>query len=192
MRLFRTALVGMFVVSMLVASPISYTLTGVLNGLIGEAVFNAKPFIFVVNADTAGVYAVDPELLYNPALSTLISIMDVGSGSFTESIFAGVEHVNGIVGITNLFGSGGVTIENAGAIGWALASPIGPLGAASPYFASGFLGTTFGTLQITGARDLVYSANTGIPEPSTGLLVGAVLVAAFGLRRKLSHCLRRV
>ena len=185
MRFLRLALIGMFAVSMLVAAPISYTITGFLNGSLDATPFAAEPFTVVINADTAGVNLALPGILYNPAFSTSISITGVGSGSFVSSMIVGVNYLDGIIGFTD--GSvGGVTFQNAGAIGWDLASPIGPLTAASPFYAAGTLPTTFGTLTITGARDLSFSADTGVPEPSTGLLVAAALAAAIGLRRKLA------
>ena len=171
--------IALFLALPLAAGPITYTMTGFLSGSLGTAPVTAAAFTFVFNGDTANVTGTNP--LLNPAISNSISITGFGSGQFTEAIDVGVNPTNGIGGFADTSLASALTFQNAGFVGWDLATPIGPLASASPYWASGVFTTSLGTLSITGARDLTFQATT-VPEPATAALAGLALLCLAGFR----------
>ncbi len=166
------------------ATLISYTMTGDLTGTLGTAPITAASFTFVFVGDTTGIYSSPPDVLLNPAISNSISITGFGSGQFTEGIVIGVNPVGGIGGFsTPILDLRGITFLNAGFVGWDLATPIGPLGNATPPFADGSFATSIGALDITGASNLTFRADA-VPEPATLALIGAGMLLLTLLRRK--------
>jgi hypothetical protein len=163
----------------LAAGPISYTMTGFLNGSLGTAPVTDAAFTFVFNGDTTGITGTNP--LLNPAISNSISITGFGSGQFTQAIDVGVNPTAGIGGFTDTTETRGITLQIGGFVGWDLATSIGPLTSVAPFYAAGGLTTSLGTLSITGARDLTYQANA-VPEPATAALAGLALLCLAGFR----------
>jgi len=163
----------------LAAGPIYYTMTGSLSGTLGTAPVTGAAFTFVFNGDTTNIAGTNP--LLNPAVSNSISIAGFGSGQFTQVIDVGVNPASGIGGFSGITTFEALTFHNDGFVGWDLATPIGPLTSASPFYAAGSFTTSLGTLAITGAQGLSFEATT-VPEPATVALTGLALLFVAGFR----------
>ena len=172
-------LIALYLALPLAAGPIRYWMTGSLFGSLGTAPVTGAEFTFVFNGDTTNITGVNP--LLNPAVSNSISISGFGSGEFTQTIDVGLNPVSGIGGFSSTGLGSGITLQNGGFVGWDLATPIGPLTSASPFYAAGSLTTSLGTLAIAGAEDLTYQA-TAVPEPATTALTGLALLFVAGFR----------
>jgi hypothetical protein len=152
----------------LAAAPIFYVETGQLSGSLGSTVLTDASFTFTFYGDTANITSLSSSLL-NPATSNSISI-GASNGSFTTAVDAGVNpsytSSSGIVGFTDPSENNGITFVSTGAYGYDLATPIS-VSSVSAFYDEGSLATTLGTLTITGAQDLTFTATGGVPEPST-------------------------
>lgn len=158
------------------AGPITYTESGTLSGSLGATTLTNVSFTFVFNGDTANIVSGNP--LLNPATSNSISI-GAFNGSFTTAVEVGVGAA-GIIGFTDLSENDGITFSSAGAVGYNLAAPI-TVTAPTSHFASGSLETSLGTLAITGAQNLSFTA-TLVPEPASMSLLGLSLLGLTSLR----------
>lgn len=164
----------------LTAGPITYTETGQLSGTLGTTVLTNTSFTFVFNGDTANITGSNP--LLNIALSNSLSL---GSsiGSFTTAVEVGVNPLSGVIGFSNTAENAGITFTSATAVGYGLATPIAITGG-TPLFYTGTFATSLGTLDITSAQNLGFTASGGVPEPGT---LALVFIGLFGL---LAVCFR--
>lgn len=158
------------------AATIYYQMTGNLTGSLGGNAFTDALFTFDFIGDTTGVTGTDP--LLNPATSTSFLIAGFSAATFSEPIDVGVSPAAGIAGFADATAVNGLSLQNAGFIGWDLASPAGPLTAASPFSAVGTLSTSLGSLVFVDASNLSFTASlTPIPEPAPCALLGMGLAA---------------
>jgi hypothetical protein len=167
----------------LAAGPIEYIESGQLSGTLGSTVLTNAAFSFTFFGDTANITGTNPIL--NPALSNVITI--AGSpGAFTTAVEVGDSNAASVVGFSDLSLNNGITLVNAAAATYNLATAIGPLTAVTEFdLNASTLGTTLGTLTITSATNLSFQA-VPTPEPATvGLAALALLGMAVAGRRKL-------
>ncbi len=182
--LWRVVVLCGLVFSPLVGSPITYTMTGNVSGSIGATPLSNAPFTFVFYGDTTGIYTFPSgplNILMNPALATSI-LLSGSAGGFIEPVIVGVEPVAGVVGFADAANTKGLTLVHAGAVGWDLASPIGPL-TGEPGFANGSFATTLGVFTISGGSDVSFTAANTVPEPGGALLFGCALSGLIALWR---------
>jgi hypothetical protein len=169
------------------ASPIIYTESGLLSGTLGSTALNDVPFTFIFDGDTANIFDTGAGTLFNPALSTSITIGS-STGVFDTAVAMGDGLPFGIIGFGVVGQEIGITFQSEGDLGYALDTPIS-LSAPTAYFAGGTLATSLGTLDITGAQDLALVAAT-TPECETLALTGCGLLGLVALSKFRSACLR--
>ena len=160
------------------AGPIRYVETGQLSGTLGGVGLTNVSFTFTFFGDTANITGSNP--LLNQAISNTI-VVGASNGFFTTPVETGVNSTAGIIGFADLTQLNGITLSSAGAIGYNLAAPISVSG--SPFSASGSLGTSLGTLSITSAQNLNFTATAGVPEPGTLGLSALALIGVLLLGR---------
>ncbi len=169
----------------LAAGPITYTMTGDLSGTLDGTPFLDKAFTFVLDGNTADITTFASVVLVDEASSTSISIAGFTTADFTEPVEAAVDPLVGVAGIINLPDTAGITIGNTGFEPWNLATSLGPLEeTGAPFAAVGTFTTSLGTLVISGAENVSFSASTAaVPEPAS---VGLVALSLLGiaLRRR--------
>jgi hypothetical protein len=178
----------------LAASPITYVESGQLSGTLGTTGLNNVPFTFTFNGDTNNITGAGTSAspFLNAAISNSLTI-GVSNGSFSPVIEVGVNNVQGQIGVTDPALTDGITFVSAGAIGYNLATAIS-VSNSSFYFASGSLATTLGTLTISGAQNLTFTAAPATaPEPATSALsaftlLGLVLVCVRTAKSRLDEC----
>lgn len=168
------------------AAPYTYTLTGELTGTIGAQTLTNDPFTWTVvgDANAPTTLAGAPAL---PALSDVIKLGGIGTATPTVLTYVAQNQAAASAGfISDVFGG------QAEGIAWSapplatatLTQPIGPAFATYNFYGTP-LPTTLGTLAISNATDLVFSASGGVPPPPdiaytlTGLLSGSLGAAAF-------------
>jgi hypothetical protein len=161
------AVAAVTLVRPLTAGPITYVETGQLSGTLATAPLSGVSFTFTFIGDTTNITGAgtvsDP--FFNLATSNTITI-GASNGSFTTTVGMGVNNIDGIIGFSNLAETSGITFTSPGAIGYNLATPIS-VSSATAFFGSGSLLTSLGTLSITSAQNLTFTATTGVPEPAT-------------------------
>jgi hypothetical protein len=162
------------------ATTIFYDATGELSGTLNGTTITNTPFTFDFEGDTTGVFVDIGGVLFNTITSNTI-VLGGSPGSITEALQVGVNPANGIVGW--ITASSDLTFP-AGALGWNLASSIGPLKAATDSAAMGSFSTSLGEVTLTGGQNFTFSAILA-PEPATAGLVGFMLAAftALAIRR---------
>jgi hypothetical protein len=170
----------------LLAAPITYTLSGTLSGSVGATPFTNVAFTFTFTGDTGGVFAPGPAgVLLNPIPSNSI-LLGAQSGQFTEPVDTIVNANTGDAGFVDPALTKGLTIPNAGFVGWNLATGIGPLPNVGAPTAVGIFNTSFGTLTLTSAQGVTFGAVvSAVPEPVSTALLGIGLLAFVIAGRKL-------
>lgn len=165
------------------AASIIYIETGQLSGTLGTSALNNAGFTFTLIGDTANITGAgtDASPFLNTALSNTFAI-GASHGFISSAIEAGADGQSGQVGVTSPALTAGITFDAAGAMGYNLATPIA-VSAISPFFAGGSFATNLGTLAITGAQNLTFTAIL-TPEPATGALSALTLLgfALLGVR----------
>jgi hypothetical protein len=142
------------------ASTIQYVESGQLSGTLNTANITG-------NGSNSNPYE-------NTALSNTITIGS-SNGSFTGTVEVGDINASSLIGFGNSSLTGYIAFLNSVAATYNLASAVGPLTETSSYSGGSFT-TSLGTLNITGAQDLSFTATIATaPEPS---LLG---LSAFGL-----------
>ena len=167
------------------AAPSTFTLTGDLTGTLGGQALTNQPFTWTVvgDANAPTTLAGAPAL---PALSDTISLGGIGTAALTVPSYVAqsqaVSSAGFVIGVTS-----GATLG----IAWsapvlaapALTQPVSP--ALATFNLATPLPTTLGTLDISDASNLVFSANGGLPAPPAiayalhGLLSGSLGATAF-------------
>jgi hypothetical protein len=165
------------------AASIIYIETGQLSGTLGSSALNDAAFTFTLIGDTANITGAGTAM--SPFLNTAISntfAIGASQGFFSSAVDAGADGVDAQVGLTSSALTAGITFNSAGATGYNLATAIS-VSASSPFFASGSFATNLGTLAITGAQNLTFTAIV-VPEPATGVLSAFTLLgfALLGVR----------
>ena len=156
-------------VQTLAATPIYYVESGQITGTLGSTTLTDTSFTFTFYADTANITVSSGPFWLN--MSTFNNF-DIGgnNGSFTSTIY--VEANNPSSGVGMCIPSGGtcsndtVSFVGTGAGSYALATAVSIPQASGPYGAGTFA-TTAGTLTVTGAQNLTFTATLGTPEPET-------------------------
>lgn len=158
------------------ASTIQYVESGQLSGTLGTTNLNDVSFVFTFIGNTANITGngSDSNPYANTALSNTFTIGS-SNGSFTGTVEVGDINASSLIGFGNSSLTGYIAFLNSVAATYNLASAVGPLTETSSY-SGGSLTTSLGTLNITGAQDLSFTATIATaPEPS---LLG---LSAFGL-----------
>jgi hypothetical protein len=175
---------AIFMAAPLAAGSITYVETGQVSGTLAGVALTNVPFTFTFLGDTTNITA-SGSILLNPAISNTITIGS-SNGTFTIPVETGVVSGSNIIGFSDLARTDGITFVSAGVAGYNLATAIS-VSAVAPVVASGgSLGTSLGTLVITGSQDLTFTATTGVPEPGTFefSLIALAGVTLIGLRRR--------
>jgi len=195
MRLLILALLATLSLTSVGAAPITYTITGDMDGSILPTscptclavIFTGRAFTFVFNGDTSGIFDLTSTVLGNPVLSSSLTIAGEGSGSFTESLDVADSPTSGVAGFTDPTLTNAIVVSNAALVGWGLATTIGPVSNTGLFLLSTeHFDTSLGTLTDLDAYNLTFSASLDTPEPATGGMVGIMVIAAVGLRRHIA------
>ena len=162
----------------LAASTIQYTESGQLSGYLGSTKLTNVNFIFTFLSNTANITGngSTSNPFQNVATSNTISIGS-SNGSFTSAVEVGDIGPYDLIGFSNTALNAFIVFQNAAAGSYNLASAMGPITASTAYYDGGSLGTTLGTLTISGAQNLSFKATTtAAPEPSLVGLIGFALL----------------
>jgi hypothetical protein len=165
------------------ASPITYTESGQLTGMLGGTTLTNANFTLVFNGDTANITGTTT--LLNTAISNSFTIGGV-NGLFTVPVEVGVSPSQGNIGFDAPALAAGITFPG-GAFGYNLATPIS-VTALVPLFHTGSIPTSVGALVIGPAQNLSFTA-TLAPEPPSLTFLGVGLLALTGLCRKARRLL---
>ncbi len=158
------------------AATIYYQMTGNLTGSLGGNSFTNSLFTFDFTGDTTGITGTT--VLLNPTTANSFLISGFSTATFSEATDVGVNTTLGIVGFSDPASTKGITFQNAGFIGWNLATSIGPLTGTTPFFIAGTFNTSLGALVLSDASNLSFTASLNpIPEPAPVALFGMGLAA---------------
>lgn len=166
------------------AAPIRYEFTGVGSGQLGATPFTDARFVFSLEADTANVQFVPPDL-HTVDAPTAFSIGGVGSGTFITPTRVCSHLTNRAVCFSRAGTSGSDLVDLFGEpelAGYDLKRPIALVREEDPVAVSQFEGvvTTLGTLSFSSIDFVTFRA---VPEPSAAGMA-LVAVAAATLRRR--------
>jgi len=198
MRLLTLAGIVVLSFTSIGAAPITYTITGQMDGFILPAscptcaatIFTGSDFTFVFDADTSGIFAVTSTVLANPVLSSSFTISGEGSGTFAESLLVAGSPGGGAAGFTDLTFANSIVVINPALVGFGLATDIGPVSnTVASLISTQVWATSLGTLADLDAFNLTFSAALDTPEPATVGLVGMtgiLLIALAGVRRRIA------
>lgn len=172
------------------AVPITYKFSGSAAGSFtptggSAAVFSDVALLVVINTDTSNINTTRFGA-GKPATDTLVSgtlsLGGLGAGTFNELLYVFNNQGLEVVGFGNLGNNDLINITNAtaGLDTYGLDTAFGPVTDASA-FVSQFtsVGTSFGTVSLTGLRNASFVAitdNTPVPEPKSLALAMAGLV----------------
>ena len=160
------------------ASTIQYTESGQLSGYLGSTKLTNVNFVFTFLSNTANITGngSTSNPFQNVASSDTISIGS-SNGSFTGGVEVGDIGPYDLIGFSNTALNAFIVFQNAAAGTYNLGSAIGPITSSTAYYDGGALGTSLGTLTISGAQNLSFKATTtAAPEPSMVGLIGFALL----------------
>jgi hypothetical protein len=174
----------------LLAVPIEYVFTGTGTGTIGLTGFTDADFEIRVAGDTTGSYGSTPDVLWNDALTAVVTIIGIGSFNVIEPTRVFVNNPGNVVGFNSFSAADQYDLFNMPSLALFYYDLISPYARET----SGALccTTQWNALQTDGGHiDMTSFGSTGtfeavvpeVPEPGTMLLLGSGL-AAFAVRRR--------
>ncbi len=174
------------------ASPISYIFQGTGAGHLGNSPFDNALFTITVNADTDNVQDQGGGLFVNVGTSAQIVIQGLNPATFLIPVQLFDNQPVGVAGLSRAPDAADlIDLVDPAFNNYDLKGDFGPVFIPFPLFGQfncqfGCVSTTEGDLDFISMTDLTFSATTGVPEPSTLVLMGAgVLGLGERLRRKL-------
>jgi len=181
--------------AIMLASPITYTFTGIVSGTLGSTPFEGQALTAILLGDTANAAPDGGGGFVNniAAGQASISIAGVGSGTFTDLMYVfSCPPCSGFIELQGQSaGTGALTFTDPAFLAYDLTTAIGPVNSSGPTPAS-FLPwsntTSFGTFNITSIDSPTFQATlsgASVPEPGTFALVSLALLAAFALKHYL-------
>lgn len=171
------------------ASPITYTLTGTMDGVLGKGGFSNVPFTIIGKGDTAGlVFPAGPHIPAVPLSSMKITYNVFGPQTLTatDKVFFFANHLGmsaGFADITAL--TDPVDFRAAAFWTYNAVSSISPI-AVTPHFSSSVM-TDRGEFTFLHVSSLTFGVvrTDAVPEPGTFLILAAGLLGlGWSVRRR--------
>ena len=193
-RMVAVAVAGFLLGGVAFAVPITYSFQGTGSGTIGATPFSGASFTITVTADTDGITAYAPGILYNPAITSTILIAGVGTATFTDAKQVLVAQPVSAVGFEQSGGFNLLDVHNSIFATYDLASPIAPAFDPAPTPVDQFsnIPTTLGALTFTSYQNTTFTTSavgSAIPTLSPAGLAALgllVLVAGAVLLRRIA------
>ena len=166
------------------AASITYTEQTVGTGRLGADSFTNALVTITFAGDTTNVYNYEPGVLLNSVGTALVTIVGVGTASFTDSLAVfdhQPEQAFGIVDLTA--GSDVLDLQHPAFATYDLRTSLGAVSGPAFVYAEETFNTTQGEFRLTAAGDATVTAST-VPEPSSFLLLSLGLAGVARWRGK--------
>ncbi len=177
------------------ANPITFTFQGTGSGTLGNQSFTGSAFSVTLTTDTSTVMQ-SGGIYSTPISPTTFNIAGIGSGAFVTPVFVFNNTSVSVVGLERAPNPGGADILDlfsSSLASYNLQTNFGPITNSTPYSLNfGGILTSLGTLNISSATNVSFTAVTGtppatVPEPTTMLLLGTGLAGIAARVRKQRH-----
>jgi len=167
------------------AAQIEYNFSGFTTGTIGTNSFTNTSFSMSLYGDTDATYYGGSSIWYNDG-SAEITLGGIGTATFITPLRMFSNNSNNAVGMQNVVTYDKLDMWSAGLAGYTLDTEIGPVTGSTWTGQWAGTETSLGLIQLSGVKDVTFTATTTVPEPSTIVLFVTGFSGLAFCRRKRS------